>query len=123
MKITPAILIVFLILGSMLSGACDKNDEDPANLATIEISLHAADAGIVADIEYTSGFGPIRLEDEPLPWSIEYNAIFNIGDELSFKAESGAQSQMSARITVDDQVVASGSGTHLLQISYIKGLK
>ena len=116
-------MIISILAGSLLMVACDKNDEEPANLATIGISLSAADAGILADIEYTSGFGLIRLEDEPLPWSTEYNAIFNIGDELSFKAESGAQSQMSAQITVDDQVVASGSGTHLLQISYIKGLK
>ena len=123
MKSKVPILIISILTGSLLMGACDKNDEEPANLSTIGISLNAADAGILADIEYTSGFGLITLEDEPLPWSIEYNAIFNIGDELSFKAESGAQSQMSAQITVDDQVVASGSGTHLLQISYIKGLK
>ena len=123
MKSNALILIITILAGGLLLSSCQKNDEDPANLASIEISLSAADEGILADIEYTSGFGLIRLEDEPLPWSIEYNAIFNIGDELSFKAESGAQSQMSAQINVDDQVVASGSGTHLVQISYIKGLK
>lgn len=123
MKSNASIPIIILLTGSLLLGACNKNDEIPANLASIEYSLSAADEGIRADIQYISGFGLIRLEDEPLPWSMEFNAVFNIGDELSFKAESGAQSEMSARITVDDQVVASGAGTHLVQINYIKGLK
>ena len=123
MKSNAPILIVAFLLGSLLPAACDKNDEDPADLASIEYSISAADAGTLADIEYTSGFGLILLEDEPLPWSIEFNAIVGLGDALTFRAESAAQSEMSARITLDDQVVASGSGTQPVQINYIKELK
>ena len=123
MKRIPALLVViFLSLGLLIS-ACNKEEDEQAEPATIEYSLSADEAGVLADIEYTSGFGLIRLEDEPLPWSIDFKAIFELGDELVLKAESGAQSEMSAQITVDDQVVTSGSGTHLVQISYIKGLK
>lgn len=103
--------------------ACDKGDDEQANISTIEYTLTADEAGVSADIEYTSGFGLIRLEDEALPWSISFKVVFEPGDALNFKAESGAQSEMSAGIAVDDQVVTSGSGTHLVQISYIKGLK
>jgi hypothetical protein len=119
----PAIPVVIFLSAGLLFSACKKEEDEQTEPATIEYSLSADDAGILADIEYTSGFGLIRLEDEPLPWSIDFKAIFELGDELTFKAESGAQSEMSAQITVDDQVVASGSGTHQLQISYIKGLK
>lgn len=123
MKSNAPILILTLLAGSLLLCACDKNDDIPENLVSIEYSLTAVDAGTMADIQYTSGFGLIILEDEPLPWSMAFSAVFEKGDELSFRAESAAQSTMSARISVDDQVVASGSGTHLVQINYIKGLK
>ena len=116
-------MFVILLLGAMLLSSCDKDGDEQANLASIEYTLNSVDVGTHADIEYTSGFGLIRLEDEPLPWSISFNAVFKLGDALTLKAESEDQSEMSARISVDEQIVASESGTHLVQISYIKGLK
>ena len=123
MKRIPALLLAILLSGAILLSACEKDGDGQPDLAKIEYTLSADEAGVLADIEYTSGFGLIRLEDEPLPWSIDFNAVFKLGDALTLKAESGAQSEMSAQISVDDQVVASGSGTHLVQLNYIKGLK
>lgn len=115
-------LLMVLLLAVSMNACNDEAEEDP-NLASIEYTISSQEDGILADIEYVSGFGLLRLEDEPLPWSISFKAVFELGDELTLKAESGDQNQMSALITVDDTVVASGSGTHLVQLSYIKGLK
>jgi len=123
MKRKPLTILLIVLLGPALMLSCDKGDEDHPDLLGIEYILTAEDPGTIADIEYTSGFGLIRLEDVTLPWSISFKAIFQTGDALSFKAESGDQSTMSAQILVDDEVVTSGSATHLLQLNYIRGLK
>ena len=92
MKRNPSILSVIILAGVLFLSACDKDGDDPADLSTIEYSLSTEDAGIFADIEYTSGFGPWSLEDEDLPWSISFKVVFKQGDALNFKAESGSQS-------------------------------
>jgi len=123
MKRMPLNILLILLLGSTLMLSCDKGDENNPDPVSIEYILTADEPGTVADIEYTSGFGLIRLENVTLPWSMSFKAIFQIGDALNLKAESGEQSTMSAQILVDDELVTSGSATHLLQLSYIKGLK
>lgn len=119
----PLNILLILLLGSTLMLSCDKGDENNPDPVSIEYILTADEPGTVADIEYTSGFGLIRLENVTLPWSMSFKAIFQIGYALNLKAESGEQSTMSAQILVDDELVTSGSATHLLQLSYIKGLK
>jgi len=123
MKRIPLRILFILISGSLLILSCDKGDEENLDLSTIEYILTADEAGTVADIEYTSGFGLMSLEDVTLPWSMSFKAVLKGGDALHFKAESGDQSTMSAQILVEDEVVTSGSATHLLQLSYIMGLK
>ena len=123
MKRIPYTLWLILLPGSLLIQSCNKEDEKTLGLSAIEYILAADEAGTVADIEYTSGFGLIRLENVTLPWSIDFKAYFEDGDALHFKAESGDQSTMNAQILVEDELVTSGSATHLLQLSYIKGLK
>ncbi len=118
--LTPLLILLF---AALFISTCDDDGEENPDLATIEYTLSSQEDGTHADIVYTSGFGNIRLEDVPLPWSITFEAIFKNGDALTLNAESGDQVQMSAKIIVDDLEVASESATHLLQISYIKGLK
>lgn len=115
---------LILLLGALLMSSCEKGEEDQPDPSAIEFTLTAQEDGILADIEYTSVFGMvIRLEDEPLPWSTGFNAIFEIGDALSLKVESGAQSEITARIMVDDEVVATETARHYIQLEYILGLK
>lgn len=115
--------MLILLVSAVLISACDDGGEEDPDLVSIEYTLGAQEEGSFADIEYTSGFGNIILEDVPLPWSIDFDAIFRNGDALSLKAESGAAGALNAQIIVDDEVVASDTASHLVQISYIKGLK
>jgi len=115
--------LLILLSTALFMFACDKGGEENPDLLNIEYTLGSQEDGTVADISYVSGFGLIKLEDVALPWSISFKAIFENGDALSLKAESADQAQMSAQILLDDEVVASESATHLVQISYIKGFK
>lgn len=123
MKINSPTPLLILLFAALFMYSCDDSGEENPDLSTIEYTLNSQEDGAVADISYTSGFGLIKLEDVALPWSISFKAIFENGDALTFKAESGAEAPMSAQIIVDENVVASESATHLVQISYIKGLK
>ncbi|MCP4309646.1 MAG: hypothetical protein GY790_00150 [Bacteroidetes bacterium] len=118
--LTPLLILLF---SALFMFACDDSEEENPDLVSIEYKLTTQEAGKLADIEYTSGFGLILLEDVPLPWSISFDAIFKIGDELVFNAESGDQGEMSAQIIVDDDVLASETAKYIIQISYIKGFK
>lgn len=115
--------LLILFFGAMFMFSCEKGGDEDPDLSTIKYTLSSQEDGTVADIAYTSGIGPILLEDVTLPWSISFTAIFKNGDELTLEAESSDQDQMSAHIFVNDTVVTSESATHLVQISYIKGLK
>ena len=122
----PYFLNPFVLLFSfiVLLSACQKDEEEDPDLATIEYTLSSPGAGQLADIEYSSVFGMvIQLEDEPLPWSTSFTAIFKQGDAISFHAESSEAHVMTAQIIVNDQVVATGTASHLIQLDYIKGLK
>ena len=123
MKKYPLIPVLIMLFGTVLMSACEKSKDEVPDLATIEYTLSSQENGKLADIEYTSGFGLIRLEDVSLPWSISFKAVFKIGDALSFKAESGDAGEMSAQIILDDEEVASETATHIIQLNYIKGFK
>ena len=103
--------------------ACDDSGDEQPDPVSIEYTLTSEEAGKLADIEYTSGFGIILLEDEPLPWSISFKAIFKLGDALTFKAKSGDAGEMTAQILIDDEVVTAETATFLIQLVYINGLK
>lgn len=117
---TPLLILLF---SALFMFACDEGGEEDPDLSTIEYTLNSQEDGTIADISYTSGFGLIKLEDVALPWSISFKAIFENGDALTLKAESGDADPMSAQIMVDENVVTSETATHLVQISYIKGFK
>ena len=124
MKKFHLIPLVIILFGVLFTTACEDDDaEDDLDLTTIAYTLRSTEEAKTADIEYTSGIGPIRLEDVPLPWSISFIAIYRTGDELYFQAESGDQGEMTGKIILDDEEVASETATHLIQLNYIKGLK
>ena len=103
---------------------CDDGGEENPDYTTIEYTLTSPEAGKSADIEYTSFWGTqMILEDEPLPWSTSIRVVFEYGDALSFTAESGDQGEMTAQIIVDEEVVATETAVHLIQLEYINGLK
>jgi hypothetical protein len=113
-----------LLLGIVFMFACEDSGEEQPDLSTIEYTLTSQEAGKFADIEYTSIWGMVvKLEDEPLPWSTSFKAIFELGDALSFHAESGEEGDMTAQIIMDDTVVARGKAVYLIQLEYINGLK
>ena len=115
---------LILLLGAVLMFACDEDGEEIPDLTKIEYTLSTEEAGKSADITYTSVWGAeMILEDEPLPWSTSFNAIFEYGDALSFTAESGDQGEMTAQIILDDDVVASKTSVNIIQLDYISGFK
>jgi len=115
---------VILLLGAITMFACDKDGEETPDLTAIEYTLSTQEAGKSADISYTSAWGTeVILEDEPLPWSTSFNAIFEYGDALSLTAESGDQGEMTAQILLDDEVVATKTSVNIIQLDYISGLK
>lgn len=124
MQNNPLKITLILLLAALLMHACDDSGEEQPDPSAIEFTLTSQDDGILADIEYTSVFGMvIKLEDEPIPWSTGFNAIFETGDALSLKVESGAQSEITAQIIVDDTMVARETAKHYIQLEYILGLK
>ena len=124
MKRCPFLILLVLLAGALILSSCEKDEEENPDLSTIEYTLTSEEAGKLADIEYTSVLGIVmKLEDEPLPWSTSFKAILKLGDAISFEAESGTKGAMTARIIVDDEVVASNTATFLVQLDYIKGLK
>lgn len=124
MKLNLLHQIIILLSVVLCFNACQKDEEENPDVSTIEYTLSAQEAGHLADIEYTSVFGMVmKLEDEALPWSTSFSAIFKIGDAISFKAESGVQGEMTAQIIVNDELVASKTASHFIQLNYIKGLK
>ena len=113
-----------LLLGAVFMFGCDDGGEENPDFTTIEYTLTSQEAGKSADIEYTSLWGAqMILEDEPLPWSTSISVVFKYGDALSFTAESEDQGEMTARILLDEEVVATETAVHLIQLEYINGLK
>lgn len=115
---------VILLLGAVTMFGCDDGEEENPDLTTIEYTLSTEEAGKSANITYTSVWGTeVILEDEPLPWSTSFNAIFKYGDALSFTAESGDQGEMTAQIMIDEEVVATKTSVNIIQLDYISGFK
>lgn len=115
---------VILLLGAVTMFGCDDGEEEIPDLATIKYTLSTEEAGKSANITYTSVWGTeVILEDEPLPWSTSFNAIFKYGDALSFTAESGDQGEMTAQIMIDEEVVATKTSVNIIQLDYISGFK
>lgn len=115
---------VILMLGAVFMFSCDDSGEENPDYTTIEYTLTSEEAGKFADIVYTSLWGAeMILEDEPLPWSFSMKVVFKYGDALSFTAESGDQGEMTARIIIDDEVVATETAVNQIQLDYINGLK
>ena len=115
---------VILLFGAVFMFACDEGGEENPDYTTIEYTLASQEAGKSANIVYTSLWGTeVILEDEALPWSTSIKVVFKYGDALSFTAESGDQGEMTARIIVDDEVVATETAVHLIELDYINGLK
>lgn len=113
-----------LLLVAVTMFACDDDGEETPDLTTIEYALSTQEAGKSADIAYTSAWGTeVILEDEPLPWSISFITIFEYGDALSLTAESGDQGEMTAQISLDDEVVATKTSANIIQLDYISGFK
>ena len=113
-----------LLLGAVLMFACDDEGEENPDLTTIEYTLSTEEAGKSADITYTSVWGTeVILEDEPLPWSTSFNAIFEYGDALSITVESGDPGEMTAQIILDDEIVATKTSVNIIQLDYIAGFK
>ena len=124
MTISNNLIKLALLSGIVFMFACDDGGEEDPDLTTIEYTLATEEAGKSADIAYTSAWGTeVILEDEPLPWSTSFNAIFEYGDALSFTAESGDQGEMTAQIILDDEVVASKTSVNIIQLDYISGFK
>jgi hypothetical protein len=124
MKNNSITLFLVFLFAVFFTLACNKDEEENPDVMTIRYTLTSEEAGKSADIEYTSIRGVVMtLEDEPLPWSASFNAILKVGDALSFTAESGDQGEMTARILLDDESVATKTGTYMVQLDYIRGLK